>query len=83
MKEMKEIKDLVYNYKTKYKQGFIKKEIDKLLEELNINENRFNKALGVNTCMLIDGEIITYHNDILKGIICALENREQNSFEWD
>jgi formate dehydrogenase assembly factor FdhD len=81
--EYKKIKDVVYNYKTKHEHGFTKTEIDNLLEELNINENRFNKALGVNTCMLIDGEVITYHTDVLKGVVCAIENREQNSLEWD
>jgi hypothetical protein len=78
-----ELQDKVYNYNTKYSDGFIKDEIENLLEELNINEKRFNKALGVNTCMMIDGNVITYHSDILKGVVCALENREQNSLEWD
>jgi hypothetical protein len=78
-----ELQDKVYNYNTKYSAGFIKDEIENLLEELNINEKRFNKALGVNTCMMIDGNVITYHSDILKGVVCALENREQNSLEWD
>jgi hypothetical protein len=78
-----ELKDKVYNYNTKYSAGFIEDEIEKLLEELNINEKKFYKALGVNTCMMIDGKIITYHSDILKGIVCAIDNREQNSLEWD
>jgi len=78
-----QIEKSVYEYKTKYKEGFIRLEIENLLEELNINEKRFNKSLGVNTCMMIDGEIITYHCDILKGIFCAIENRQQNSLEWD
>lgn len=81
--EYNKLKKIVYKYKTKYENGFIKSEIDTLLEELNINENRFNKALGVNTCMVIDGEVITYHTDILKGLVCAIENREQNNLEWD
>jgi hypothetical protein len=78
-----QLKEKVYNYNTKYSAGFIKSEIEQLLEELNINEKRFYKALGVNTCMLIDGNVITYHCDILKGVVCAIENREQNSLEWD
>ena len=78
-----QLKEKVYNYNTKYSAGFIKSEIEQLLEELNINEKRFYKALGVNTCMLIDGNVITYHCDILKAVVCAIENREQNSLEWD
>lgn len=77
------IKDFVYSYKTKHKQGFTKTEIESLLEEMNINEKRFYKALGINTCMVIEGEIITYHTDVLKSVICAVENRQQNIMEWD
>jgi hypothetical protein len=81
--EYEKLQKKVFDYNTKYKEGFIKSEIEHFLEELNINERRFYKALGVNTCMLIDGEVITYHTDILKGVVCAIENREQNSLEWD
>jgi hypothetical protein len=81
--EYEKLQKKVFDYNTKYKEGFIKSEIEQLLEELNINERRFYKALGVNTCMLIDGDVITYHTDILKGVVCAIENREQNSLEWD
>lgn len=78
-----EIEKIVLKYKTKYKEGFIQSEIDDLLEKLNVNEKRFNKAMGVNTCMVIDGNLITYHKDVLKGVVCAIENREQNIVEWD
>ena len=81
--EYEKLQKKIFNYKTKYVEGFIQSEIEHLLEELNINERRFKKALGVNTCMMRDGDIIVYHNDILKGVVCAIENREQNSLEWD
>ena len=81
--EYEKLQKKIFNYKTKYVEGFIQSEIEHLLEELNINERRFKKALGVNTCMMRDGDIIVYHTDILKGVVCALENREQNSLEWD
>jgi len=81
--EYQKLQNKVFNYNTKYPEGFIKSEIEQLLEELNINEKRFYKALGVNTCMMLDGNIITYHEDVLKGVVCAIENREQNSLEWD
>ena len=73
----------VMDYPTKYREGFVKSEISELLEKLNVNERRFNKALGVNTCTMIDGNIITYHTDIIKGIVCAIEDREQSGIEWD
>jgi hypothetical protein len=81
--EYQKLQKKVFDYNTKYKEGFIKSEIEQLLEELNINERRFYKALGVNTCILVDGDVITYHTDILKGVVCAIDNREQNSLEWD
>ena len=81
--EYEKLQKKIFNYKTKYVEGFIQSEIEHLLEELNINERRFKKALGVNTCMMRDGDIIVYHTDILKGVVCAIENREQNSLEWD
>lgn len=48
----------------KSKFGLTNSEIKALLKERKINEKDFNKALGTNTCMVINGEIITYHTDI-------------------
>jgi len=62
----KELQDLVYNYKTKYKEGFTDLEIKRLLIQLKIDEESFNKSLGVNTCMIKDNQIITYHSDVFK-----------------
>ena len=74
----------VYNYPTKYPQGFIQSEIDELLKEFpDITLEDYNSKLGVHTAMLINYEIITYHSDVLLGITCCLENREINSLEWD
>jgi hypothetical protein len=81
--DYKKIEKEVLQFKTKYTNGFIGSEITELLEKLNINEKRFNKAMGVNTCIIIDGQIITYHTDIIKGIVCAIEDRGQNILEWD
>jgi hypothetical protein len=61
----KELQDLVYNYKTKYEEGFTDLEIKSLLIQLKIDEKSFYKLLGVNTCMK-DNQIITYHSDVFK-----------------
>jgi hypothetical protein len=79
----KNITNIVYSYPTKYEYGFTASEIKKLISEYEINEDNFNTALGVNTCMMIDNEIITYHCDIEKALFCVVENRTENSFEWD
>jgi len=48
----------------KSKFGLTDNEIKALLKEQKINEKDFYKALGINTCMIINGETITYHTDI-------------------
>lgn len=83
--EYKELKDLVYNYPTKHKQGFIASEQKEILSKFpDINMEKYNDAMMGNTCMLDenDGAII-YHCDILKALICGIEQRSLNVFEWD
>ncbi len=81
----KEIQDLVYNYKTKSKYGFINLEIKELLKRFpDINMEKYNDALMGNTCMMDKQEgIIIYHCDIYKAILCGIENRDLNAQEWD
>lgn len=81
----KEIEDKVYNYKTKYKQGFIESEIEEILKEYpGINMNKYNDAMMGNTCMVDKNDgLIIYHCDIVKAIICGLENRDLRFEEWD
>lgn len=80
---MIDIDKIVYDYPTKNKQGFVQSEIDKLITEHNMDADAFYKALGVNTCMIIKGEIVTYHCDIAKAFHCVIENRDQTLDEWD
>ena len=77
------VESFVYDYPTKHVQGFLGTEIMTILEKYEIDNDKFFDALGVNTCMMIDGQFITYHNDILKGLLCVIENREQTFEEWD
>ena len=81
---MENIKEKVYNFKTKNKQGFIQSEIDTLLKDYpGINMDKFNNAVMGVTCMVINGEITTYHCDIEKALRCGIENRKLRSWEWD
>lgn len=75
--------DFINDYQTKYKEGFTSSEINEVLENNNIDKEKFYEALGVNTCMIIEGNVITYHCDIIKGLRCVFENRGQNLLEWD
>lgn len=80
---IKNVDKFINEYPTKYEYGFIDSEINDILEKYNIDKDKFYTGLGVNTCMLINGETITYHCDILKGLYCVIENREQTFEEWD
>lgn len=83
--DYEQLKQKIYNYDTKYKEGFIWDEIEKLLKEFpNINKEKFNKALEGNTCLLKDDKYVIYYPyDILIAVRCGLENREIKLFEWD
>lgn len=78
------IEDYVNNYSTKNEQGFINKEIYELVKYFpDIKIDKFEDALRGNTGMLINGECITYHCDIIKALKCGLENRILYWHEWD
>lgn len=78
------VRDKVYNYKTKYKEGFIQSEIDEFLKDYpSIDMDRFNSALFGNTCMVLNKEIITYHCDVLKALLCGIEKRDLKPYEFD
>ena len=81
---MKNIREKVYGFKTKNKEGFVKSEIDALLKDYpNINMDKFNSALMGITCMRINNETVIYHCDIDKALRCGIENRNLRGWEWD
>lgn len=61
---MIDFKKIVDEYKTKYTQGFIQSELKDLCTKLGIKEKDLNTAIGTNTCMIVDNEIITYWCDV-------------------
>lgn len=82
--EYKKLEDLVYNYPTKNKKGFIWEEQNKLLEQFpDINIDKFNDVLTGITCEMADGHLVIYHCDILQALVCGIENRDQTAAEWD
>ena len=83
-----EIENYVYQYPTKYKEGFLPYEIEKIYKEFNekythMIRDKFDSAMMGNTCIMKEGTLCMYHCDILKAIICAIENRELTYLEWD
>jgi hypothetical protein len=80
----KEIKTFIENYPSKYEYGFLETEIEEILGHYpEINMDKFENALMGNTCMMIEGKIIQYHCDIVKAIVCGMENRDLTEEEWD
>ena len=78
------IKEKVYSYPTKHKEGFLKSEVDALLKEYpNIDMEKFNSALMYNSCLMIDNDIVQYRNDIEKALLCGIEKRNIRQSEWD
>ena len=81
---MENIREKIYNFKTKNKEGFVQSEIDMLLKDYpDINRDEFNSALRGITCMEINGETVIYHCDIEKALCCGIENRNLRTWEWD
>ena len=81
---MKNIKEKVYNFNTKYKEGFTSSEVKELLKDYpNINMDKFNNALMNITCTMKEGESVKHHYDIEKALICGTENRNLRLDEWD
>ncbi len=77
-------KEIVYNFKTKYKEGFTASDIDKLLVDYpELNKDKFDNALCGITCDMRDEELVIYHCDIHKAMLCGLENRDLKWHEWD
>jgi len=81
---MNKYEKIVNDYKTKNKQGFTKSELNELLKLFpTITESKFNEAFGVNTCLMIDGEIIFYHHDIARAISKCMGDISLTTYEFD
>ena len=76
---------IVKSYPRKHEIGFTTKEIPNMISEKfpTIDYDKFNKALGIVTGIMIDGDFIIYTHDVILGLKCAIENRMPTMFEWD
>jgi hypothetical protein len=80
----KELEEFVYQYPTKYKQGFLGKEIEAIKTKFpKINEDKFFNALKGITCQMEAEGLVIFHCDILNALRCGLENRDMDINEWD
>lgn len=75
---------LVYEYNTKYKEGFMPNEIQELLDLFpDINMKYYNDAMMGNTCTMHEGKFCMYHCDVYKALQVGLEERDLKVGEWD
>jgi hypothetical protein len=79
----KHLKEYIYEYPTKHKEGFTDSELLKIIYDLHLGKGRFFDKLGVNTCMVIEEEIVLYHEDVLRTIRLIWERRDMYHYEWD
>lgn len=77
------VEKIVYENKTKHQMGYTRFELQELLKSHDIDMDKFYEKMGPNTVGVIETEVIIYHHDILKGLRCVLEDREQTTEEWD
>lgn len=78
--------DMVYKWPTKHKQGFNRRDENRILATIgkeNLNTERYIDALHGITSMVIDGDLIIYHDDILTALRVAMEDRRIRTHEWD
>jgi hypothetical protein len=66
--------DIVYNFKTKNKEGFTKSELVELLKLFpKINMNKYNDSMLGHTCPEIDGEFVFYVYDVASAVEAGLK----------
>lgn len=72
-------------YKTKHDFGFTSNEVKDMLEQMapTITEEAFAEAMGVNTVITIEGEVVYYKVDIYTAIDMCINNRERKWYEFD
>lgn len=76
--------EIVYSFKTRYKEGFTNEEIVEILKMFpNLDLRKFYDTLYGITCMFKGNDIITCHSDILKALVCGAEKRGLRPREWD
>jgi hypothetical protein len=68
------LENKIYNFKTKYPQGFTSSELFELrLDFPQFTDDQINDEFMGDTCMMIDNEIIHYHCDVYRVFATLLE----------
>lgn len=79
-----QLHEKVYEFKTKYSQGFLKTEIKTLIKEFKgVTLKKMNEKLGGITVGSSPDGYLIYHCDVLTALHCILENRDMYQHEFD
>jgi hypothetical protein len=81
---MSTIEMKVNSFKTKYEKGFTPSELEELLKQFpKLNRPQFNDAMNGCTGLIIDGDFVLYHYDIIKAIDVGTRGFNLRIYEWD
>jgi len=68
------IKEIVYGFPTKHKEGYLKSEILEILKLFpEISMSKFNDALDFITVVSIENQIVIYRHDVISAIYSGLK----------
>lgn len=78
------IQDIVYNYKTKNKEGYTSDEMIDLLKHFpDVTKEQLGEALGVRTVIEINNEMVTWKDDVELALNCIINKRKPTIYEFD
>jgi hypothetical protein len=70
---MNQLKELVINYPSKYKEGLLQSELHEILKYFpEIYTEKFEDAISNITVTLIDNNIVIYKHDIYKALLFSI-----------
>lgn len=69
--------------KTKYPQGYTQSEIRQIARDNNIDESILDEEIGLVTGLIVDDEMVIYHDDVDRAVYRILNKKKESSFEWD
>ena len=75
---------IVNAFETKHEQGFTPTELEQLLKQFpKLNRRKFDDAMNGCTGLILDGDFVLYHHDIIKAIEFGNSGITFRIYEWD
>ena len=78
------VENHIQSFPTENREGFTGSEIKEiLLQYPNINMDKLHEALTGITCIMRNNQMVIYHSDLEKAILCGIGNRDLRFYEND